>query len=94
MYIKDSIAYADELSQEICVVEVVSIEGYTLFLRFNTGEIKSFNFEPMLQFPAFAPLRDHSVFTKVYLEYGVPTWCDGKIDISPDSLYEKGSPVL
>lgn len=94
MHIKNGIAYADDLSQKICVVEVVSIEGYTLFLRFNTEEVKSFNFEPMLQFPAFVPLRDHSVFTTVYLEYGVPTWCNGEIDISPDTLYKKGSPVL
>lgn len=41
MHIKNGIAYADDLSQKICVVEVVSIEGYTLFLRFNTEEVKS-----------------------------------------------------
>lgn len=90
MFIKDGIAYANDQSPQIGVVEIVSIEGYDILFRFNTGEIKSFNFEPMLNFPAFAPLREYSVFKKVYLEYGVPTWCDGEIDISPDTLYAKG----
>lgn len=86
-----SIVYANDQSPQIGVVEIVSIDGYDILFRFNTGEIKSFNFESMLNFPAFAPLREYSVFTKVYLEYGVPTWCDGEIDISPDTLYAKGT---
>ncbi len=93
MYIHDGIAYADELMPEILVSGVRPIDGHKLWLRFNTGETKIFDFAPLFGFPAFAPLADRSVFDGVYIDYGVTVWNDGDIDIDPVELYRKGVPV-
>jgi hypothetical protein len=34
-----------------------------------------------------------SVFKGVYIDYGVPVWNDGDIDIAPETLYEQSVPV-
>ena len=44
----------------------------------------------LLQAPAFAPLAEPDVFKSVYIDYGVPVWKDGEIDIAPETLYEQG----
>ena len=36
---------------------------------------------------------DLAVFKDVYIDYGVPTWLDGEIDIAPEVLYEKSVPA-
>ncbi|MDR1185641.1 MAG: hypothetical protein LBK67_12730 [Coriobacteriales bacterium] len=35
----------------------------------------------------FSKLQDPEAFRSVYLDYGVPTWLDGEIDISPETLF-------
>lgn len=45
----------------------------------------------MLETPAFAPLADDSVFKSVYIDYGIPVWNDGDIDIAPETLYSEGT---
>lgn len=47
-------------------------------------------FKPLLSSPAFAPLTDKAIFGAVYIDYGVPVWKDGDIDIAPEYLYENG----
>ena len=91
MYIRDDIAYAGEPRRPIKVSGVRPLDNYQLWIRFNTGEAKTFDFAPLLNEPAFAPLRDKSVFGGVYIDYGVTVWNDGNIDISPEYLYENGS---
>jgi len=93
MYIVDGIAYAGEREPEIKVKGVRPLEDYKLWLRFSTGEIKIFDFRPLLEKPAFAPLADRSVFRGVYIDYGVTVWNDGDIDISPKFLYDHAVPV-
>ena len=66
---------------------------HRLWLRFNTEEIKVFDFKPLLSAPAFHPLKEITLFNTVFLEYGVPVWGDGSIDIAPEYLYEHGTPV-
>jgi hypothetical protein len=43
----------------------------------------------MFKFPVFEELKDPNAFNEVYLDYGVPTWLEGKIDLSPEMLYEE-----
>lgn len=93
MYIKDGIAYAGEQTPAIRVSGVKPIDGHKLWLRFNAGEAKFFDFTPLLAFPAFAPLADRAVFDGVYIDYGVTVWNDGEIDIDPAELYERGVAV-
>lgn len=34
-----------------------------------------------------------NVFNSVYIDYGVPVWNDGDIDIAPEYLYKHGIPA-
>lgn len=88
MFIKDGIAYAGEDKPAVRVSGVRPMKDHTLWLRFNTGETKMFDFKPLLDAPAFQPLKDEEVFKSVYIDYGVTVWQDGAIDIAPAYLYD------
>lgn len=90
MYIRNGIAYAGEEKQPLKISGVRPLDNYKLWLRFNTGETKIFDFIPDLDSPAFSPLKDKNVFNSVYIDYGVTVWNNGDIDIAPEYLYEKG----
>ncbi len=90
MYIKDGIAYAEKKEPEIKVCGVRPLSNYRLWVRFNTGEAKIFDFTPLLSLPAFSALQNETVFKQVYIDYGITVWCDGDIDISPEKLYSEG----
>ena len=90
MYIKDGIAYAGEEKKPIRVSSVRPLEDHMLWVRFNTGEVKKVDMKPLLNAPAFVPLKDKKLFDSVYIEYGFPTWCDGDIDIAPEYLHRNG----
>ena len=90
MYIVDDIAYAQKKAELLKVTEIKVVSGYTLWLKFSTGEEKLFDFFPLLDKPAFIPLNDQKVFSAVQLDHGFPIWQNGDIDISPEFLYENG----
>ena len=92
MYIVDDIAYAGEPEPIIKVSGVRPMENHKLWVRFNTGETKIFDFKPLLDMPAFAPLKSTELFNRVYIDYGVPVWNDGDIDIAPEKIYRDGVP--
>ena len=93
MYIIDGIAYAGERTRAIRVSGVKPLPDYKLWLRFNTGEIRIFDFKPLLSSAGFAPLNDVETFREVYIDYGVTTWLDGDVDIDPEYLYEQSTPI-
>ena len=93
MYFQNGIVYGGETRPILKAVLVRPMENYCLLVRFTTGESKTFDFTPLLEKPVFSRLKDTGVFNAVYLEYGVPTWCDGMIDIAPEWLYEDGITV-
>jgi len=93
MYSVDGIAYADEQDSPIIVVSVRALEDYNLWIRFSTGETKVFDFTPLLENGVFTALKNKKVFEDVYVDYGVPVWCNGEIDIAPEHLYHKGVSV-
>ena len=90
MYIINGIAYAGEQKPPIKAVGVKPVEDKRLWVRFNTGEAKIFDFKPLLKKTAFAPLADDEIFKGVYIDYGVTVWNNGEIDIAPEYLYENG----
>ena len=90
MYIVNGIAYAGEQAPTIKVSGVRPLDDYKLWLRFNTGEVKVFDFKHELDQPAFSPLKDKELFNSVYIDYGVTVWNDGDIDIAPEYLYNNG----
>lgn len=91
MYVIDGIAYAGEPAPAVKVCGVRPLPEYRLWVRFNTGAVKIFDFKPLLDTPAFAPLRDLNLFNQVYIDYGIPVWNDGEIDIAPEKLYADGT---
>jgi hypothetical protein len=91
MYIDNGIAYAGEPVPPLSVVGVRSLEGYRLWVRFSSGETRVFDFRSLLGTPAFAPLADERFFSAVGIDYGVPVWNDGEIDIAPETLYRDGA---
>jgi hypothetical protein len=72
------------------IVSIYNICDYKLKAEFINGEVKIYDFSSQLDFPAFKPLKDKEVFSKVSLERGVPVWLDGEIDIAPEVLYYDG----
>lgn len=91
MYIIDGIAYAGKTAPALKISGVRPLENYQLWVRFNTGETKIFDFRYLLAEPAFAALADKNVFNSVYIDYGVTVWNDGAIDIAPEKLYRDGA---
>lgn len=90
MYIKDGNAYADDPTPILHVTEVKALPDYHLWLRFNDGATRIFDFTSMLRYPAFIPLQDQEVFAGAYIDYGTVVWNDGEIDIAPEYLYDHG----
>ena len=93
MYIVDGIAYAGEKTRPIEVCGVRPMEDYKLWVRFSSGEARIADFKPLLKTPAFAPLADVEKFREVYIDYGIPMWMDGDIDIGPEYLYKTSVPL-
>lgn len=91
MYVMDGIAYAGDPSKKLTIVSVRPLDGYRLFLRFSTGESGVFDMGPMLDSPAFAPLRDKAEFDRVYIDFGALTWMDGEADLAPEYVYAHAS---
>lgn len=90
MFIKDGIAYAGDASPALKICGVRPLADWKLWVRFNTGEAKIYDFKPMLNYPAFKPLLDEELFKQVYIDYGIVVWNDGDIDIAPEELYKNG----
>lgn len=90
MYIKDGIVYADDPSPVLKVAGIRPLDDYKLWVRFNTGEVKIFDFKPLLHCRGFSALADEAIFKSVYIDYGIPVWHDGAIDIAPETLYAEG----
>ena len=93
MKFSDGIAYAFEKQKAIKVCDIKPLDNYTLWLSFNTGEVKQFDFNPLLDKVAYQPLKDIKIFKDVYIDHGVPVWNDGNIDVSPEFLYENSIAV-
>ncbi len=70
------------------VTDVEYIGGYTLLCTFSTGEKKTVDLSPLLQFPAFEDLKDVQNFVQFGLD-GTIFWANGA-DIAPEYLYEHG----
>ena len=72
------------------VLSVRPLDDYKLWIRFTNGDVKEFDFTPLLDEPAFKPLKDKTVFNSVYVDFGCTVWNNGDIDIAPEYLFEKG----
>ena len=90
MYERNGICYPDKPIKEIKVTDISIKNDYILKVTFNNGELKIFDFASLLDTPAFKLLKDKSIFDNISLDFGIPTWNNGEIDISPAYLYKYG----
>lgn len=79
------------------VVEVRSLGGYRLYLRFEDGVAGEIDVASLISFDGvFAPLRDERRFAEVQVnvDFGTISW-PGGADLDPDVLYARvtGEPV-
>lgn len=88
MYIKDGIAYADEPYSNVDLLDFKFLDNYKILAFFSNGVEKTINLEPILNFKVFEELKDINIFKSGYLDSGVLTWLNGKIDIPSESLFE------
>ena len=85
------ICYAGELVEGIKVKEAKLLRGKMLLITFSTGEKRLFD-ASSIPGSAFDPLADEGVLGDFSVFHGVMTWCDGRIDIAPETMYEEGFP--
>jgi len=71
------------------VVEVRSLEGYRLWLRFHDGKVGTVDLTTELWGPMFEPLRDADLFAQASIdpELETVTWPNGA-DLAPEFLYQ------
>ncbi len=89
MFVKDGIVYGENITPELKVESVDLLDDLCMLVTFSTGETRLFDATTLLDFPAFAPLKDATVFNSAKIDHGILTWDDGAIDIAPMTLYEK-----
>lgn len=87
MYEIDGILYAGKPTEMITVIGVKTLPNYQLLLTFSTGERKLYDTSPLLDLPVFQPLKDRAVFEDIQLDFDTVTWCNGDVDIAPETLY-------
>jgi uncharacterized protein DUF2442 len=75
---------------EVC--EVNAAPDYKLNLHFNTGEKRTFDMRPYLQYTVFRRLENAVFFSLARVDYGTVTW-PGEIDIAPETLYYCSIPI-
>lgn len=69
------------------IMQLERLGSFRLRVRFNEGSEGVHDFTGMVNEPGpmLEPLRDESYFSRVFLEFGAPTWPNG-FDISPEWL--------
>jgi Protein of unknown function (DUF2442) len=69
------------------VAHIENLGGFRLRVRFNDGTAGVHDFAAMVNEPGpmLEPLRDPTYFSRVFLEFGAPTWPNG-FDIAPEWL--------
>lgn len=80
---KNGICYGDEL---IRIKEAELLQDGRYLVTFNTGERRIFD-PSVLHGSVYLPLKDVAVLQGFSLLHGVLTWCDGMIDVAPETVY-------
>jgi hypothetical protein len=70
------------------VVAVIPRATHTVRIVFADGEVRDVDITPLLDTPAFSPLRETAIFEQVKVdeETGTITW-PGDVDLDPDVIY-------
>jgi hypothetical protein len=70
------------------MVAVIARPEHTVRIVFADGEVRDVDITPLLDTPAFSPLRDPALFEQVKIDEqaGTITW-PGDVDLDPDVIY-------
>lgn len=68
------------------VKAIYPLDNYNLKIEFLNGEIKIFNVEPYLKYPAYSSLKNLNYFKLVRVNSGTAVW-QNEEDFCPDTLY-------
>jgi Protein of unknown function (DUF2442) len=70
------------------MVAVIPRPSHTVRIVFADGEVRDVDITPLLDMPAFSPLRETAVFEQVKVdeETGTIAW-PGDVDLDPDVIY-------
>ena len=70
------------------MVAVIVRAAHTVRIVFADGEIRDVDVTPLLDTPAFSPLRDPAIFEQVKVDEqtGTIVW-PGDVDLDPDVIY-------
>jgi hypothetical protein len=70
------------------MVAVIARPEHTVRIVFADGEVRDVDITPLLDSPAFSPLRDPALFEQVKIDgqTGTITW-PGDVDLDPDVIY-------
>lgn len=91
MYELDGILYAGSNTPMVKVVDVKPLPDYKLALTFANGVSKLYDVTPLLDLPVFQVLKDINVFNQVTIDFDTVIWCNGDIDIAPETLFNDGT---
>lgn len=71
------------------VVSVRPVGNHTLWFEFSDGSQGERDFSDLVRMdrPVLEPLRDPTVFARVFLQRGAPTWPNG-FDLAPWAIYD------
>lgn len=80
-------------TQEIApdAMSVTVSNDYKLDVRFENGELRTFDMKPLFSHKAYAVLKDKALFATAAVQYGIVTWSNG-LDLDPAWLYEDSVP--
>ena len=70
------------------IVAVIPRPAHTGRIVFADGEVRDVDITPLLDTPAFSPLRETAIFEQVKVDEdtGTITW-PGDVDLDPDVIY-------
>ena len=75
------------------IIRAEYVEGYSVKLWFNNGEIRLADLSGSFNGQVFEPLRDVKYFMSFSVHFNTLEWEDGA-DFAPEYLYEISKPAL
>ena len=75
------------MNEELTVKDVKVFETLTMLVTFSSNEVRIFDAMEIVDKPAFKPLESIENFKTARVVEGIVTWLDGKIDLTPGTMY-------
>jgi hypothetical protein len=74
------------------ITAVTPQDNFILYLTFENGERRYLDMKPYLNRGVFRELADKDMFNTAHLSFDTVAW-KNEIDLAPEILYEKSTPV-